>query len=335
MKKYLIAVGVAVILILVVVIFTKPQAGQDVEQSTGKAPVKIGYLPITDHLILGISQEKDNAGFEHVDLETVKFSDWATLSEAVRSGSVDGAIMLAPLAYQVKLKGADAKVVLFAHRDGSALIVNVKEDIETVDDLRGKTIAIPSRFSTHNMLLHLHTSNAGLVYGEDFTTVEMAPPDMVAALVSGSIDGYIVAEPFGARGELSGAGKVMVLSSEIWKHHPDCILVMNNDYLLENPEGAQELVTSLMKSGEFAENNRAEAAEIGHRFLGQPLDAMMKALHEPHDRVTFHDLVPNVEELNRLQDYMADHMGLFPVKVNIEELVDTSFAEEAYRQLGL
>lgn len=299
-----------------------------------KPPVKIGFLPITDHLLLGISKIRDGNNFKHLTLEPVKFSDWSTLSEAVRSGDLDGAMLLAPLAFQVKLTGAPIKLVLYAHRDGSALIVKVKENIKSVQDLRRKTIAIPHRFSTHNMLLHLYTARAGLVYGKDFKTIEMAPPDMVAALARGDIDGYIVAEPFGARAELQGTGRVLVLSGQIWKHHPDCVLVLREEFLKRNPDGAEELIQSLIQSGIFVEQNRMLAAHLGAEFLGQPEDAMVKALTEPKDRVTFYDLLPQKKELAKLQDYMADKMGLFPVKVNMDDLVDAGYAEKAYAQLG-
>lgn len=306
----------------------------NVKSSSSTATVKIGFLPITDHLLLGVSQERDGARFKNLTLAPIKFSDWSTLSESIRSGDLDGAILLAPLAFQVKLKGAPVKVVLYAHRDGSALIVRVKENIKTVHDLRGKTIAIPHRFSTHNMLLHLYTSRAGLVYGKDFKTIEMAPPDMVAALAQGNIDGYIVAEPFGARGELSGAGRVLVLSGQIWKHHPDCILVLREELLKRNAAGVEELLQSLVQSGIFVEKNREQAAKIGAKFLGQPEAAMVKALTEPKERVTFYDLFPQKNELNKLQNYMADRMGLFPEKVNMDDLVDSGYAEKAYAILG-
>ena len=299
-----------------------------------KTQTKIGFMPITDHLILGIAKEHDNANYTHLNLETVKFSDWATLAESLRSGSLDGAILLAPLAFQVKLAGAPVKVTMLTHRDGSALVVAVNEGINSVQDLRGKTIAIPHRFSTHNMLLHMYTTAAGLAYGKDFQTVEMAPSEMVSALATHKIDGYIVAEPFGAKGEILGVGKVLVLSNKIWEHHPDCILVMREEYLNEHPEAMDELALSLINAGIFAEQNREQAAEIGEKFLGHPKNVLLKSLTDPKERVTFYDLLPNLGEFTQLQNYMADNMGLFPKKVNMSELVDTSFAERAYSVLG-
>src|SRR3989338_6886816 len=323
MVKSITKVAVVILLILVVggLIFLSPP------KEVTKTKTKIGFLPITDHLILGISKEKDNTTFKNVELETIKFSDWATISEALISGSLDGAFLLAPLAYQTKLKDAPVKIVLLGHRDGSALIVKVKDNINSVQDLNGTTIAIPHRFSTHNMLLHLYTTNAGLRYGVDFKTIEMAPPEMPAALSRGDIDGYIVAEPFGAKGELLGVGKVLVLSNQICEHHPDCVFVVREEYLNAHPEAMDELTISLIQSGIFAEQNRDEAAKIGTRFLGQPENALLKALKEPKERVTFYDLMPKKEEFIRLQDYMADKMGLFPQKVTLDELIDTSFAQ--------
>lgn len=319
------------ILIGLILILITNCSSQDI---SSKVHTRIGYIPITDHLILGITKEQDSTNYQQIDLDPIRFSDTGSVLEGVRSGSLEGGLVLAPLAFQAKLKGAPIKIVLLGHRDGSSLIVNVKKGINSVQDLKGKTIAIPHRFSTHNMLLHLYTSKAGLKYGEDFKTIEMLPPEMPAALAGGSIDGFIVAEPMGARAELLGVGKVLVLSNQIWEHHPDCVLVMREDYLNAHPEAMDELAASLIKAGIFAEENRDQATKIGSSFLGQPLDAVRKAMLEPKERVTFYDLYPRKEEFTQLQDYMADKMGLFPQKVNMDELVDTQYAESAYQKIG-
>jgi NitT/TauT family transport system substrate-binding protein len=296
-----------------------------------KVEAKIGHMPITDHLLLGIAHEQQGTSFKSLSLTTLKFTDWATLSEAVRSGSLDGALLLAPLAFQTKLKGTPIKIVLLGHRDGSALIVKSGETIKSPEDLKGTTIAIPSRFSTHNMLLHRYVTQAGLRYGTDFQTLDLAPPEMPSALAGRSIDGYIVAEPFGAKAEKLGVGKVLVLSSEIWKHHPDCLLVVREEFIVQHPEATLELVAALVRAGIFAESDRAAAANIGSRFLGHDEKLILHALTVPStDRVTYYNLSPDKKELAELQDYMADNQGLFPKKVNLEELVDSSFAEKMY-----
>jgi NitT/TauT family transport system substrate-binding protein len=294
-----------------------------------KVPTRIGYIPITDHLLLGVAAAHDNATYKNLDLEPMRFNDMGTIAEGIRAGSLDGGIIFAPLAFQARLKGIPIKLVLLGHRDGSGLVVRLKPEIKTAGDLRGATIAIPHRFSTHNMLLHMFTSNAGLKYGTDFNVIEMPPTEMPSGLAGGNIDGYIVAEPIVSIGELMGVGHVLVLSHDIWKHHPDCVLVMREEYLKNNPQAAQEFLSSFIKAGEWVESHRLEAAEIGHTFLGQPQNALVHALTESADRVTFRNLVPVKEELEKVQNYMAENLGSFPQKINMNELLDTSFALKA------
>jgi NitT/TauT family transport system substrate-binding protein len=177
-------------------------------------------------------------------------------------------------------------------------------------------------------------SGSGLTPGADFKTVVLAPSDMPLALSRGEIDGYIVAEPFGAKAELLGIGKVFVFSKDIWKHHPDCVLVMREEYLKSYPQAALELVRSLINSGIFAEENREEAVRITAAFLGHSEEVIAQALKNPKDRVIFYDLFPRTEEFTRIQDYMSEKMGLFEQKADLDDLVDASFARRAYETIG-
>ena len=78
---------------------------------------KIGYVPISDHLILGVAKQRHAPRYKHSKLETIKFTDWATMIEALRSKSLDGAFILGPLAFQAKLSGIEITNVLLGHRD--------------------------------------------------------------------------------------------------------------------------------------------------------------------------------------------------------------------------
>lgn len=334
MKNKVIFVVVILVVIFGAILLTrKSNAPQSLSAVNNKVTTKIGYIPILDHLLVGAAKERDGQTFNYLDLQPTKFSDYATMSEALRSGALDGATLLAPLAFQIRLTGTPVKIVSLAHRDGSGLVVHVREGINTAQDLRGKTIAIPHRFSTNNFLLHFYLSDAGLEYGKDYKTVELPPTQMFAALSGGSIDGYITAEPFLTQAEFSGVGKILVLTSHIWKNHPDCVLILREDYIKNHPEATQEFITSFTKSGIFVEENRAEAAKIANRFLGQTEEIMKHALLDP-ERVTYYNLTPDVSELNRVQDYMAEKMGLYPTKVNMNEMLDTSFSKHTYEIIG-
>jgi NitT/TauT family transport system substrate-binding protein len=301
-----------------------------------KTKLKIGFLPITDHLTLGVAEKLYAKEFKHTELETLKFTDWATIVEALRAGSLDGAFLLAPLTFQARITGIPIKTVLLGHRDGSALIVKTRIGIDSPSDLKSKTVAIPSRYSLHNMLLSKFVVNAGLSFGDEVKTIEMSPVEMPVALFNGDIDAYIVAEPIGSKAEKLGVGKVLVLSNEIWKNHPDCLLVMHESVISNNEIAVQELVSALVKSAEHIEDDRKEAANIGGSFLGHSVEIIHHALTVPNtQRVTFRNLIPDATELDMMQDYMSDTMKVFTKKTDIPASIDSRFAEKAYLEVEI
>jgi NitT/TauT family transport system substrate-binding protein len=145
----------------------------------GKKVVRIGHLPITDHLTV-IARARIT--HPRTELQIVKFSGWPEVAEALRSGQIDGAYLLAPLGVRLRQQGAPIKTVLLGHRNGSMVIVKNSPDIRQVSDLRGRTIAIPSRFSTHNILIRKLLREHKIDPERDVKLVDMKPPEMVNAL---------------------------------------------------------------------------------------------------------------------------------------------------------
>lgn len=298
-----------------------------------KLDLKIGYMPVTDHLILGVSYEHDNRRFEHLNLKPQKFHSWQELHNALKRGKIDGAFILAPLAMDLRSRGTKIKLICLGHREGSVLVV--KYDINAVSDLKGRIIAIPHKFSTHTMLLHKLITEAGMKYEKDIRTTEMDPSDMVSALSRGAIDGYIVAEPFGSQAEEQNIGKILITTQKIKKHHVDCVLTIREEIIKSHPEAVQELVNSLIGAGEYIHKKPREASEIGSKFLGQTQSVVFNALTSDGGRVISWDLLPLIDEFKDLQDYAADKMKLPIKKINISEFVDANYAQKAYEYLLL
>jgi NitT/TauT family transport system substrate-binding protein len=143
------------------------------ESSTPKPTLTIGYLPITDHLTI-IAKERKT--FTQSELKPVKFGSWPELAEALKAGAVDGAFVLSPIAINLRQKGAPLRAVLLGHRNGSVITVRADGDIHTPADLKGRTVAIPSRFSTHNILLHRLLEKFNLDPDKDLKIIELTPP---------------------------------------------------------------------------------------------------------------------------------------------------------------
>ncbi|WP_431029277.1 ABC transporter substrate-binding protein [Lysinibacillus sp. LZ02] len=226
-----------------------------------KPTIKIGYLPITHAVPLYMQTDSE---YEDYKLELVKFGSWPELMDALNTGAIDGASVLIQLAMNAKEKGIDLKAVALGHRDGNVLVG--APHIESVEDLKGESFAIPSRFSTHNILLYEMLQKHGIAY-EDVNVIELPPAEMPAALAEGRIAGYVVAEPFGAISVALENGKVLYQSEEIWQDSIDCGLVLRGQFIDKNRELAKSFVSDYAVAGELAEAKDAHTHEVVNEYL--------------------------------------------------------------------
>jgi len=234
------------------------------ETATSRPTVKIAYLPITHALPLYITQELNHEKFSSFNLELIRFGSWPELLDALNAGRVDGASVLIELAIKAKEKGIDIRAVALGHRDGNVVVV--ANDIKSPADLKGKTLAIPHRMSSHNILLHLLLTKAKL-NAKDITVLELPPPEMPAALAGGRIAGYIVAEPFGAKSVAAGKGKLLFESAELWPNAICCGLVLRNEFIRDHRPVAKELVAGYVKSGQYIDSHGEKVHDISRKYM--------------------------------------------------------------------
>ncbi|MCU7835480.1 MAG: ABC transporter substrate-binding protein [gamma proteobacterium symbiont of Taylorina sp.] len=266
-----------------------------------KEPLRVGYLPILDHLPLVVSHAQDNSSFKHVDVQTKKFKSWKKMVGALKNKVIDAAFILSPLAISLHNSGQDIQTILLAHRDGSAITVRHDSSISSAKDLKGKIIAIPDKKSTHLALLSKYLIDNGLSLA-DVKTPVIAPPHMEKAMAKGAIDAFIVAEPFGAKAQVNGVGNILVLTSSIINNHVECIVIMNKDYINSNAQGVQEWVDSLIRAGKFIDNDKItngskNVAKIvaDKKYMGHPEQVTINGLQKPSDRISFSDLNPTAQ----------------------------------------
>lgn len=304
---------------------TAPGLVGNVLASGAKVTLKIGYLPLSDHLLM-IAAEREQ--FKTVDIKPVKFSSWPEIAEALKNGAIDGAFLLTPIGLTLRQKGVPVKVVLLGHRNGSALTVKNNIGINRVEDLKGKIVAVPSPFSTHNILLRKLLTEKHIDPARDLKIIDMAPPEMVNALATGRIHGYIVAEPFGAQAETQKVGKVLTLSKDIWPNHICCVLNLREKVIASYPEAVQELVSGFTRTAAFIEANPVQAAKGSTKILGQRPEIIERVLTSPRDRLSFLNLVPAKADFAATQDYMVK-FGITKEKVDLAGYLDDRFARKA------
>ena len=284
--------------------------------------LKVGFLPVTCHLTCPVTDFATKTSGA-TRFESQRFSDFPTVVESIKADRLDASFMIAPLAMKMREQGVPVKILYLGHRDGSTVIVRKDIPATSLRDLRGKTFAIPSQYSNQNLVIHKLMMDQG-VRPDEIHFVEMAPPDMPGALAAKAIDAYFVGEPFAAKAELDGSGRVLYYAKDIWPHFISCVLVVHERLIHSRPGVVRDLVRGIAESGEWAENHRLDAARVVSPYFRQDERVVRFVLTQPPDRVSYRMLNPSDEELERIRD-MGIEAGILSKRIEMTDLVDRSF----------
>ncbi len=292
-----------------------------------KTSMKVGYLPILDHLTLLVSHARENHSLKQVDIEPKMFKSWNAAAGALKAGVIDAAFLLSNLAMDQFSKGAGIKSVLVGHRNGSGITVKKGSPIRSAGDLKGKKIGIPAKISTHTALLDTYLRSNGLSL-KDVETRVISPPNMVLALKLDRVDAFIVAEPFCAKAEIEGVGRTLTLSKAILENHICCVAVVRNQVLRENSQAVQEWVASLNRSGKFIDQDKVEnggktVARLIANYLKFDEQVIIAGMMNPNDRITYTDLNPRLADYQTILD-ASQTAGLIG-NIALNEFIDDSF----------
>ncbi|MCL2198376.1 MAG: ABC transporter substrate-binding protein [Defluviitaleaceae bacterium] len=306
-----------------------------------KQTIRVGYLPIIDHLILGITKQKQDTQsiekpFEHAQLDYQQKFGWNEVGGALLKGEIDLAFMLAPYAMDLYFAKKNLKLLLLSHRDGSVIVANKSANVTSFQDFKGKMVLIPYQSSMHHILLHKKFTEEGITVGigKDVMTEVVAPgqiPMMIEYDTAGDIAGYIVAEPFGTQVVNKGMGTVLNLSKDIMPNHPCCAVVARDEIVEKYPEAIQEIITSFVQSGKLFTSTPKAGIAIATKFLNQPVEVMTAIVEDPNQRVSMDKLMPKPEEFEFMQNYLIDTVSTPALsgKIEVDKFVDLRFATAA------
>ncbi len=283
----------------------------------------VGYLPVTCHLTCPVTDYATRTTTTSTRFLSQRFTDFPTVVEALKARKIDATFILAPLAMVLIDQGVPIHIVYLGHRDGSTVIVRKDSTAVSLRDLKGKTFARPSRFSNQYLVITKLMEDEGMAPG-DLTFVDMAPPDMPSALAAGAIDAYFVGEPFAAKAEMDGTGRVLYYAKDIWPHFVSCVLVVRDELIDEHPEIVRDLVRGIAESGEWAETHRMAAAKIAAPYYHQDQKLLEFVLTEPPDRVSYRQLTPTDEDMHAIMHY-AIKAGILQHEIDLSRLIDRRF----------
>ncbi len=197
------------------------------------------------------------------------------------------------MAMALREQGVPIKIVYLGHRDGTTMMVHKDSDIHRIEDLRGKTVAVPNRYSNQRLIIFKAFQDRGLSM-KDIKLVEMPPPDMPAALNVRAVDAIISGEPFMAQTEMDGYGRILFMTKDVWPEFISCVLAVNEKTIKENRPEVQRLVDGIARSGKWLDatlDHRMQAADFtSTRYYHQDPKLLRFVLSKPPDRVKYTNL---------------------------------------------
>ncbi|HEX8494749.1 MAG TPA: ABC transporter substrate-binding protein [Pyrinomonadaceae bacterium] len=255
--------------------------------------------------------------------ESQRFTDFPTIVESIKGGRLDATFMIAPLAMKLREQNVPVKIAYLGHRDGSTVMVRKDLPAQSLRDLRGRTFAIPSKYSNQYLVIRKLMEDQG-VGADEIRFVELPPPDMPSALAAHAIDAYFVGEPHAAKAELDGSGRVLYHAKDIWPQFISCVLVVTERLIRERPEIVRDLVRGIAESGEWAETHREQAARVAAPYFRQDEKVVRYVLTQPPDRVSYRMLTPTDEDLQKIHD-LALKVGILDKPIKMSDLIDRQF----------
>jgi nitrate/nitrite transport system substrate-binding protein len=286
-------------------------AGSDAPE---KKEVKIGFIPLTDCAsvvmasVLGIDQKYG------VKIIPSKEASWAGVRDKLVSGELDFAHALYGLIYGVHMGTAgpkkDMSILMTLNQNGQAITLSKKlAEKGAVDgaslaklmstDKREYTFAQTFPTGTHAMWLYYWLATHGVNPMKEAKIITVPPPQMVANMRVGNMDGYCVGEPWGHRAIADGIGITATTTQDIWKDHPEKVLGTTSDFVKKYPNTARAVTAAIIEAGKWIDaglSNKNKMAEtiadkayvntsvdvINQRILGRYQNGLGKTWDDPN-----------------------------------------------------
>jgi nitrate/nitrite transport system substrate-binding protein len=280
-RRFIRAVGVntAMAAIASVLPIGAMQALAQEKKSLEKTELKIGFIPITCATPLIMA---DPLGFykkEGLNVTLNKTAGWALIRDKMLNKEHDASHFLSPMPLAISMGVGSAaqpmRVATIQNINGQAITLHVKhKDKRDPKQWKGFKFAVPFDYSVHNFLLRYYVAEHGLDPDKDIQIRVVPPPEMVANLRAGNLDGYLGPDPFNQRAVYDEIGFIHILSKELWDGHPCCAFGVSDQFIKENPNTFAALYRAVLTAARMARDpkNRSLIAKVisPANYLNQP-----------------------------------------------------------------
>lgn len=244
-----------------------------------KPDLSIGFIPITCATPIIMAEPMGFYKKHGLNAKVRRASGWAMVRDWAITKEVDAAHMLSPMPLSISL-GAGSPQVPFLmpaieNINGQAItLANKHKGVKGPQDMKGFRFCVPFEYSMHNYLLRYYLAEGGVHPDKDVEIRVVPPPEMVANLKAGNVDGYLAPDPFNQRAVYENCGFLFKLSKEIWEGHPCCAFAASKEFATTYPNTFLALFKSIVEATHYASeagNRDAIAKAIAPKnYLNQP-----------------------------------------------------------------
>ncbi|MFZ2299439.1 MAG: nitrate transporter [Burkholderiales bacterium RIFCSPLOWO2_12_FULL_64_99] len=303
------------------------------------AEVKIGFIPLTDCASVVMASV---LGFDKkygVKIIPTKEASWAGVRDKLVNGDLHMAHVLYGLVYGVHLgiggPKKDMAVLMNLNHNGQAITLSkALASKGAVDgpslaklmarEKREYTFAGTFPTGTHAMWMHYWLAAAGINPLSGAKLITVPPPQMVANMRVGNMDGFCVGEPWNHRAIMDGIGVTANTTQDIWQDHPEKVLGCTGDFVKQYPNTARAVMMAVMEAGRWIDaslQNKLKMAEtisaksyvntgvdaINQRILGRYQNGMGKTWDDPNHMKFFNDGKVNFPYLSDGMWFLTQH----------------------------
>ncbi|QIC68561.1 sulfonate ABC transporter substrate-binding protein [Acinetobacter schindleri] len=252
-----------------------------------------------------------------VNVKWVEFPAGPQLLEGLNVGSVSfGEAGEAP---PIFAQAANSNLVYVANQPeapkAEALIVQKDSNIQSVQDLKGKRVALNKGSNVHYLLLKvLEANNLKL---SDIEVVYLPPSDARAAFERGAVDAWVIWDPFFAAAEHQIGARVIATGENIVSNHQ--FYLADRKFAEANPQIIDAVVNELNLTTEWVSSHQDEAAKLLEKPTGLAFDVLKTSI----SRMGF-GVKPLTPEVAQKQQQVADAFygqQLIPAKLNIQSAI--------------
>lgn len=260
-----------------------------------KEVIRLGYIPLTDCAPIVMAKELGLFEKYGVNVEVTKEASWANVRDKILTGELDGAHCLFSMPFSVYTgvggkEGSEMKIAMVLNNNGQAITLSKDfcgkvgfrqtSKVGSVVAARLKadkevTFAMTFPGGTHDIWLRYWLATAG-VSQKTSRIITIPPPQMVANMKVGNMDGYCVGEPWNGVAVKQEIGFTEIATQDIWKHHPEKALVVNKKFSEGRKEDLKNVMKAVLEACKWLDNraNRKKASPVIGKYINAPADVI-------------------------------------------------------------